>query len=281
VNLYLQHRPSSASKCSLYERRARAFIDKSCIIPSVSTSLAILGCGQRKRQTSRLVPAIERYDGPTFRVFRKHANEVPRKSTHASILSARFGLIASNFLIPRYNCQFSRTSGDGGALRAKVEDQLKRTLDRLQPGRVFVSVGREYWPLLEDALAREVATASLVIANGGVGGRASQLAHWLRFDDRKTISTQSRYAAGEAVLLGTTVRLNSEEVLERARAALIANPNSAKSFETWYVALDADRVAAKWLASILFCKPVARFRTADAKRVLSLLGINCLYADQH
>jgi hypothetical protein len=245
----------------------------------VSTSLAILGCSQRKSQTSRLVPAIDRYDGPAFRVFRKHANESPERSARASILSGRFGLVASDFLIPRYNCQLRTV--DRKALRVQVEVQLRRTLDLLQPERVFVSVGRDYWPLIEDGLARQVASASLVVANGGVGGRASQLAHWLRTGACKRDAVHSKNATGEAVLLGKTVRLSRDEILEQARLALLGNPNAARRFETWYVEVDSARVAPKWLASVLFGKPVARFRTADARRVLGLLGIDCLYADRY
>lgn len=43
-----------------------------------SKSLVILECSQRKQRTSRLIPAIERYDGPLFRVFRKHARDPHR-----------------------------------------------------------------------------------------------------------------------------------------------------------------------------------------------------------
>jgi hypothetical protein len=88
-------------------------------------------------------------------------------------------------------------------------------------------------------------------------------------------------ACGEATLLGTTVRLSREEVLRRAAEALRRSTTAAYRFETWYVSVDSERVAPKWLAGLLFGKPVARFRTADARRVLALLGVECIYAHQH
>jgi hypothetical protein len=261
-----------------FHGQASRKIDTSCKIPTVPKSLAILGCSQRKKQTSHPVPAIDRYDGPVFRVFRKYTKEVPGNLLHAFILSGRFGLIASDFLIPRYNRRL--VSSDGSALRRKVENQLKRTLDAVQPERLFVSVGRGYWPLLEESLTREVAPAKLVVAAGGIGGRASQLAHWLRSGDRQGDINKWKHTVGEAMLLGTTVRLSREEVLQRAREASVADPTGAHRFETWYVALDAERIAPKWLASVLFCKPVASFRTANARRVLWQLGVETKYADQ-
>lgn len=257
--------------------RMRAMIDHSCIMASVPTSLAILGCSERKRQTSRLVPAIDRYDGPTFRVFRKYAHAAPEKPVHASILSARFGLVGRDVLIPRYN---RRLANSGSAhFRALVADQLKRTLDTLQPNRVFVSVGRDYWPLVESTLAREVSSVDLMVASGGIGGRASQLEHWLTFGVCHGGTARSNDPVGEAVLLGTAVRLGREEVLRRAREAALVNPVAARRFETWHVVVGLQRFAPKWLASVLFDKPVARFRTADARRVLRQLGVETEYGN--
>jgi hypothetical protein len=245
----------------------------------MAASLVILGCSQRKNQTSRMLPAIDRYDGPIFRVLRKHTREVPENSPDACILSGRFGLIPGAFSIPPYDHPL--VHADYPALRTRVEKQLGRTLDEIQPERLFVSVGSQYWPLLERTLAREVAPARLAVATGGIGGRASQLAHWLRSGESESIETKSRRTPGEASLLGTTVRLTPTEVLQKARNALLDAPAGARRFETWYVIVGRERVAPKWLVSVLFDKPVARFRTADARRLLCLLGVNCIYAHRY
>jgi hypothetical protein len=244
---------------------------------TISRSLVILGCSQRKRRTSRPIAAIDRYDGPVFRVLRRHARIAPEISLDTYILSGKFGLIPGHFLIPWYNRRLAHTACLG--LRARVALQLKQTLDRLQPERLFVCVGRQYWPLLEEPLSREVAPDKLVVATGSIGGRASQFKHWLR-PCAANVGSASVPAAGEAVLLGTLVRLSQEEVMCKAREAMIAAPAAARRFATWYVAIGDERVAAKWLVSIVFDKPVARFRTADARRVLSLLGVDCIY-DNH
>jgi hypothetical protein len=243
---------------------------------SVSPSLVILGCGQRKKRTSRLLPAIDRYDGPAFRVLRKHKREALGGSPDSCILSARFGLIPGNLPIPRYDCEIADT--DQVELRVRVEGQFKRMVEELQPRRIFVSLGSRYLPLIAESLCSELSSADLLIATGSIGGRASQLAHWLRINEDVKIGQGP--PKGSAVLLGSSVRLTREEVLEAARNALRVSPAGAFRFETWYVAVGEHRVAPKWLVSILFGKPVRQFRTADARRVLGNLGVECHYRER-
>jgi hypothetical protein len=243
----------------------------------MSTSLVIIGCSQRKRQTSRILPAIDRYDGPVFRVLRKHSREAPEAAAAACILSARFGLIHGKAKIPRYDLQLSRV--DPAQLRRRVKKQLARALKEIRPKRLFVSVGTHYWPLLRDALEHEVAPERLVVAIGGIGGRASQLSHWLSRKKAHCNEAKRTGNTGEALLLGTAVHFTPAEVLRRARRELTRDPVGAQRFETWYVPVGRHRVAPKWLVSLLFDKPVSRFRTADARRVLLQLGIETKYAD--
>lgn len=243
----------------------------------MSTSLVILGCSQRKRQTSRVLPAVERYDGPIFRVLRKHSREAPETAADACILSARFGLIRGKTRIPRYDVQVS--SIDPARLRQRIKRQLARALGEIRPKRLFVSVGNHYWPLLREALEYEVAPGKVVVATGGIGGRASQLSRWLSPTKAQSNVAKLPRSTGKAVLLGTALRITRAEVLRRARREFVTDPSGAARFETWYVPVGRHRVAPKWLVSLLFDKPVARFRTADARRVLLQLGIETKYAD--
>lgn len=240
----------------------------------MSTSLVILGCSQRKRQTSRILPAIDRYNGPVFGVLRKHTRETPDNPAAVCVLSARFGLIRGERKIPRYNLQLS---GRGVVdLRQRVKKQLERTLKTIKPKRLFVSVGAQYWPLLSEGLQHKLNTRNVVVATGGIGGRASQLSRWLgsKRNSNRTLPKQT----GTATLLGTTVCLSRAGVVQEARRELANDSAGAQRFETWYVPIGIHRVAPKWLVAKLFDKSVSRFRTADARRVLALLGVSCLYA---
>jgi len=71
--------------------------------------LLILSCSQRKRADLVWLPALERYDGPVFRMLRKFLRACPSKEFHPEvfILSAQFGFISANQLIPDYDCQMT------------------------------------------------------------------------------------------------------------------------------------------------------------------------------
>ena len=67
--------------------------------------LLILSCSQRKNISQRLLPAVERYNGPLFFVLRRFLRECPHqaKQLDVYILSAAYGLIAGNFPTPLYD----------------------------------------------------------------------------------------------------------------------------------------------------------------------------------
>ena len=240
-----------------------------------SRSLVILGCSERKKPTAHLIAAVDRYDGPVFRVLRKHARDAAGTPPCAYILSGRFGLIPGSSLIPLYDHRIAHV--DHEALSKCVDSQLKEAVAELKPDRIFVSVGRQYWSMLKEPLLREVEPEKLAIATGSIGGRASQLVHWLRPSETGQHKATTARVSGEVTLLGTTVRLSPAEVICKAREAFLYDPATARRFETWYVAVGSERVAPKWLVSIIFGKPVSRFRTADARRVLEQLGVETIY----
>jgi hypothetical protein len=63
------------------------------------------------------------------------------------------------------------------------------------------------------------------------------------------------------------------EVLAVARRGLAAEIAAARRYQSWYVSVDADRVAPKWLVSQLTGLPVSCFATDEARRVLARLGV--------
>lgn len=244
-----------------------------------SRPLVILGCSKRKKQTSRLIPAIDRYDGPLFQVLRRHARDEPTIRHATFILSAKFGLIPSDFPTPRYNYRLS--SSNKSVLQHIVEKQVLEVINQMRPTWVFVSVGAEYWQVLHQPLMREVPAEKLFVASGAIGGRASQLARWLEPADMNDDINLASESVGNASLLGVTVRMSPTQILLKAKDSLAVDRAGASRYETWFVDVEGERVAVKWLVSVLFGKPVASFRTADARRVLSSLGVKSSYASHH
>ena len=240
-----------------------------------ANSLIILGCSRRKRRTSRLLPAIDRYDGPTFRVLRRCIADQPELLLGTYILSARFGLVRGDYQLPPYDR--SARSGWSSSAAAQISLRLGRAFAARNPRRVFVCVGRRYGSILEEPLRRMIGATPLTVAEGGIGARASRLRYWLN-DEKAPLEAPAVHANhGEATLLGTTVRKTRTEILTLARRELARNPAAARRFETWCVAIGPEDVAAKWLVALLFKRPVSRFRTADALRVLAALGLAARY----
>lgn len=74
---------------------------------SSNPRLLILSCSRKKHPAQGLLPALERYDGPAYRVINKFLRVHPseKQSLNVYILSARFGLISDDERIP--NCDHS------------------------------------------------------------------------------------------------------------------------------------------------------------------------------
>jgi hypothetical protein len=97
--------------------------------------LLILACSQRKNPASGILPAIDRYDGPAFRVLRKFLREVPGKVPAVLILSAKYGLIDSAMGIPDYDCRMS------GALAKRLRPTVLEALVQVLRSKCWHSVG--------------------------------------------------------------------------------------------------------------------------------------------
>lgn len=65
--------------------------------------LLILACSQRKRPEASPLPAIERYDGPAFRVLRRYCRLIQDSGLIVYVVSAEFGLISAEKTIPTYD----------------------------------------------------------------------------------------------------------------------------------------------------------------------------------
>jgi hypothetical protein len=86
--------------------------------------LLLLACTATKRADPHPIPAIERYDGPSFRTLRKWRAANPAAAAHLDvlILSARLGLITAGVLIGDYNQRMTRVRA--AELRKAVDAAL-------------------------------------------------------------------------------------------------------------------------------------------------------------
>jgi len=235
--------------------------------------LLILSCSQRKRSAPGLLPAIERYDGPAFRVLRRFLREQPdRTGLDVFVLSAAYGLITAECPITEYDQVMTPQ------LAAELHDEMLAVfanLIRTGYTGLCLSMSAKYLIALEGWSGLIPLGVSAMVADGPQGVKLAQLKSWLwgetvKEPERKLKAIEPR---GIACLRGVELRLMPAQIFEQARAALAEDGTSANCFRKWYVEVDGRRVAPKWLVSKLAGLPVNAFTTGEARRVLNQLGV--------
>jgi hypothetical protein len=144
--------------------------------------LLILGCSKAKTAHEGLVPAIERYDGPAFRVLRRYLRERHDPALRILVLSAEYGIIAADAQIPRYDRRM--TLARARELQCRVSATLSRLLhesDMLpdDPHHVFVVLGKAYREAVSDYVGEGGHWLSDRCVSGPPGQRLAQLKTWL------------------------------------------------------------------------------------------------------
>lgn len=149
------------------------------------TRLLIVACSRAKRPDLRSMEAIERYDGPAFRLLRKARGAGLLADVRVMILSAKYGLIPEYWMIHDYDRlidDYNRrmTPARAAELAGATTVQLWRWLGQNDCSDVFVNVGRSYAPALagfdEWCLQHGIIHTA---AAGGIGERLAQTRTWL------------------------------------------------------------------------------------------------------
>ena len=142
--------------------------------------LLIISCSQCKVDTAGLLPAIDRYDGPTYRTLRKAKREerIP-KNLEVLIISAKYGLFLPTTGIPNYDLKMMPVRAE--AIRPQVQKELRKYLKfheifRGPIDQVFINLGKTYMRTLEGFHWGLVSTLE---ASGGIGLKTQQMKAWL------------------------------------------------------------------------------------------------------
>lgn len=139
-------------------------------------ALLIIGCSQCKVPTPELLPAIDRYDGPTYRILRKlrRENRFP-KQVNIRIISALYGFLHENEPIRDYDLLMTRERAD--QIAPLVQSELRGLLS-LKPRyeQVFIHLGKNYRRTLEGF---HYGLVSTIEASGGIGQKNLQMKAWL------------------------------------------------------------------------------------------------------
>jgi hypothetical protein len=142
--------------------------------------LLLLACSQRKRTGPSELPAIERYDGPPYRVLRRYLRSGNEDQPDIHILSAEYGLIPLDQPIKYYDRKMSP---------ARARELNVATIARLrsiiQPDlyhEIMVSMGSTYLRALDGWTSIIPEGVTVWIARGGLGRKLTALRDWLYGD---------------------------------------------------------------------------------------------------
>jgi hypothetical protein len=236
--------------------------------------LLILACSQRKRPDPGLLPAMERYDGPAFQVLRRFLRERPDTSGQLDIfiLSAAYGLIPAEKLIPNYDqlMTFQRA--------AELQSQVLSSFSELMNNsyvKFCLAMSEKYLAALKGWEALIPLFMSVTVTDGPQGVKLAQLKNWLWGDHPINVKKREKVPKSREIvrLRGKEIRLTPAEVFKQAHVALKEDGINAKSFRGWYVDINGQHVAPKWLVSKLTGLSVSTFTSGEARRMLNKLGI--------
>ena len=144
------------------------------------TNLLIIGCSERKIEAPGEIPAIDRYDGPTYRCLRKFRDNYGfPNNLRILILSAKYNLIFPETHIANYDLKMTLARAKDMAI--DVQCDLIRCLvfyDIAYGGtdQVFINLGKTYRQALDGFNWGPISTME---ASGGIGLKIQQMKTWL------------------------------------------------------------------------------------------------------
>jgi hypothetical protein len=239
-----------------------------------SDRVLILSCSRTKRTGEELLPAIERYDGPTFRVLRRFLSQSQGDSIKVYVLSGKFGLIPGSQLIPDYDCKLTKTIS--AQIKPSIISTLETIRNEINPKYLLICVTQLYLDALESYQNVLSENTQIKVAAGTLGRKLSILSQWL-YRSSTLHSQKSNVVHSKLIKINNLeFDLRNVNILETARRALDRKLGDPYNYQTWYVLLDGYYISPKWLVSVLTGLPVSSFHSQAARRVLHQLGFTIL-----
>jgi hypothetical protein len=142
----------------------------------MNKELIILGCSQLKKDTTGSLPAIDRYDGPAYKVLRSYLRtHTWPESLSVAILSAEHGLMGGFAGIEDYNNRMT--------LQTAIEKapQCNSTLMEWSKShrKVSFSLGKDYLKVVEQSIGILKHQNRAVVFDGGIGVKLGKIKNFL------------------------------------------------------------------------------------------------------
>lgn len=234
--------------------------------------ILITSCSQRKKTDKNLLPAIDRYDGPSFRLLRKYLSQNTDK-LEVYILSAKYGLLSYKNKIPFYEEKLIKQKSQ--ELSQLSISQANQLFDKTeQKKEVFVNLGNLYLQVFEPILEKISQTNSVVFTSGSSGKRLAEMHDWLYGENSPLRNEQNETNLAEVYIQGIRLQTNEAQIRSIIQKEISQNGiKDLQNFQSWFVPIDEIKVSPKWLISRLTGLPVSKFHSGQARKVLQKLGI--------
>lgn len=139
--------------------------------------LLIVGCSKNKDHSPGKMPAIQRYNGPAFRILRKFRLKQESIFPSILVLSAKYGIIGIDEMIHDYD-QVLKDNTDNQWMKI-VDNQLKLKLASQEVAEIFIVAGRTYSDVINKSLDNLSISTKRLVASGGLGVKLNKLKSWL------------------------------------------------------------------------------------------------------
>lgn len=236
-----------------------------------------------------LMPALERYDGPAFRVLRKYLRSEPIDLPLVRVVSAEHGLMTLDQPIAEYDQRM--TPERAQELRPAVLAALSALIQEQPVREALVVVGQTYLLSLT-GIEQVLDGVPVRIARETQGRKLGVLRAWLygeeSVEQNRQASRGARRQPRQPALISTAettftvsgrrFAVSADRVLSLAQQALADHIKQATRITRWYVPVEGGRIAAKWLVAQASGIPLGDFQTNAALSVLERLGVTVLDA---
>ncbi len=241
----------------------------------------ILGCSRTKNESPEPLPAIQRYNGPQYRVLRHYLNQNPNAlcALDIFVLSAKYGLIDSQTPLAIYDQLM--TVEQANAFNPQVLAKLKDCLSSRSYSEIFLSMGKTYLQATNGVHSLANNNTQIIISAGASGRKLTELKNWLWGKELPSAKPQkaglvlSNTTPETAILRGRTITLTTNEAIDRLQLGIIQESGAAHQIRNWYVDISGEKISPKWAIKHLFNIPVSEFSADEARRTLRKLGFNC------
>lgn len=140
--------------------------------------LLILSCSQKKIINPNPLPAIERYDGPSYKVLRKiMSSSNYNNSLDIAIISAKYGLLQPHENIEDYDLKMNKQIAE--SINNGVAQKLRKRILNKKYENIFINIGSDYTLAVNGFNKNLPRNIKILYANGKIGERLSQMKKWL------------------------------------------------------------------------------------------------------